>query len=377
MIIARIVAGFALLATCSAALAAGTVADTAQDYGVATVEAVLAETREETGGFEHLTQSLRMRHADGTVFEMENAVLGGNADLRLSPGQQVVVERAGMPDGTVEYRMRERYRLPALQWLLAAFVLLGVLFGGVTGFMSIVGLLASVAVLMLFVVPRIAEGADPLLVSLTGAYVIACTSLFLAHGFKKRTSVALLSTCVTLAIAAAAAVFSVKFAALFGLGSEEAMFLQTGPLAGVNLRGLLIGGFIIGALGVLDDVTTAQTAAIDEISKANPSLTSRQLYKAGFSVGKEHIASLINTLALAYVGASLPLLLLFRQSTDVPAWMVVNGESIAEEIVRTLVGSTALLLAVPISTWFAAYLLKNRTGRVLRGNPHGHHHHHH
>ncbi|HRH93860.1 MAG TPA: YibE/F family protein, partial [Candidatus Peribacteria bacterium] len=312
----------------------------------------------------------------GTVFSMDNGILANRDDMRLQAGQQVIIDRMTKADGSVQYAMRERYRLPAIYWLLGAFVVLGIIFGGVTGFMSIVGLLVSVGVLLLFVVPKIADGADPLVISVIGSYIIAFTSLYLAHGFKKRTSVALLSTCVTLALAAATAVLSVKFTQLFGMGSEESLYLQSGPLAGVNLRGLLIGGFIIGALGVLDDVTTAQTAAIDEISKANPSLTPAQLYRAGFSVGKEHIASLINTLALAYVGASLPLLLLFRENKDVPTWMIVNSETIAEEIVRTLVGSTTLLLAVPISTWCASYFLKNRTGRVQPADPHAHHHHH-
>jgi len=238
----------------------------------------------------------------------------------------------------------------------------------------VIGLLVSVGVLLFFIVPRIASGSDPLLTSLIGSYVIACTSLYLAHGFKKRTTIALLSTCITLALAAIAAVLSVKFTMLFGMGSEESMYLQTGQFAGVNLRGLLIGGFIIGALGVLDDMTTAQTAAIDEVSKANPSLTFQELKNAGFSVGKEHIASLINTLALAYVGASLPLMLLFQENSGLPLWMVVNSETIAEEIVRTLVGSTTLLLAVPISTWCGAYFLRNTTGKVIHSSGHSHHH---
>jgi uncharacterized membrane protein len=346
-----------------------------EEYGVGTVQAILGEVQDNAFGYEHVTQQVRMRMDDGTEFLMQNGILGSRSDMKLRVGERIIMNRMTKVDGSVQYVFRERYRLPAMYWLLGGFVVLGMIFGGITGFMSIVGLGLSVAVLLLFVIPKIADGADPLLVSVLGSYIIACTSLYLAHGFKKRTSVALLSTCITLALAALTAVLSVQFTQLFGMGSEESMFLQTGPFANLNLRGLLIGGFIIGALGVLDDVTTAQTAAIDEISKANPSLTSRELYRAGFSVGKEHIASLINTLALAYVGASLPLLLLFRENKDVPMWMIVNSEAMAEEIVRTLVGSTTLLLAVPISTWCAAYFLKNRSGQVQPADPHAHHHH--
>ena len=151
------------------------------------------------------------------------------------------------------------------------------------------------------------------------------------------------------------------------------MFIQTGELSAVNLRGLLLGGIIIGALGVLDDITTAQTAAIDEISKANPRLGFRELYRSGTSIGREHIASLINTLALAYAGASLPILLLFSINEEMPMWTILNSEFMAEEIVRTLVGSSALLLAVPISTYLAARAFAHgKHTRAATGHVHSH-----
>jgi uncharacterized membrane protein len=126
---------------------------------------------------------------------------------------------------------------------------------------------------MLFVIPRIVAGDDPMITCVIGASIIACTSLYLAHGFNKRTSVALLSTIVTLCISVVVALLYVHVAKLFGMGSEESFYLQSGLLQNIDLRGLLLGGMIIGCLGVLDDVTTAQCAAIDEISKANPKLT--------------------------------------------------------------------------------------------------------
>ncbi|MDD5751285.1 MAG: YibE/F family protein, partial [Candidatus Peribacteraceae bacterium] len=188
--------------------------------------------------------------------------------------------------------------------------------------------------------------------------------------FHKRTFVAFLSTLATLAIAAGLATLFVHAAKLFGAGSEEALFLQSGMLEHVNLRGLLLGGIIIGCLGVLDDVTVAQTAVVDELRKTNPSIDTHNLIRASMSVGKEHIASMINTLALAYAGASMPLLLLFTTPNDYPLWFTLNGEFLAEEIIRTLVGSTALLFAVPIATVFAVLLLKYPTGVfVSRSSP--------
>lgn len=213
-----------------------------------------------------------------------------------------------------------------------------------------------------FVVPRILAGEHPLGVTLAGAVMIALTSIYLAHGANRRTTVALAGLLVTLAAAAGLAILFVSLARLSGAGSEEAVLLQVGHLAGVNLRGLLLGGILLGALGVLDDITTAQAAAVEEISRANPSLGPTDLYRRGLSVGREHITALVNTLVLAYAGASLPLFLLFTINPDQPLWVTLNTEFVAEEIVRTLVGSIALVLAVPVTTLLAARFLRGPSG---------------
>ena len=315
---------------------------------------------------------------DGQEFVYEHGVLGSRTESRLKEGETLVMEKLTMPDGTEEFQYRDKYRLGGLGWVFAFFLMLAFVIGGRTSLMSVGGLLVSIGILVLFVIPSILAGHDPLFVSLLGCAAIAFTSLYLAHGFSKRTSVALLSTLLTLGISTIVAVVFVNITRLLGMGSEESQFIQLSQLQDLDLRGLLLGGILIGCLGVLDDITTAQTAAVDEISKANPSLSAVQLRKAGFSVGKEHIASLINTLALAYVGASLPLLLLLRTQGDFPLWVTLNSEFLAEEIVRTLVGSATLLFAVPISTWCAAYFLKAEPGsrpRTGHGHPHSHHHH--
>lgn len=326
----------------------------AQDMGV-------GESGNVRGQMETFDLEITSGPEKGTHITLENSVVPGHDDTVFRAGETVVVLKQVKIDGSAEYILAQKYRLPALAWLLVFFVALGVLFGGRTGITSIAGLGVSICILLFFVIPRIVAGSDPLQVTMIGCAAIAVASLYLAHGFNKRTSIALLSTLLTLGIAALMAVIFVHMAKLFGMGSEESMFLQTGLLQNVNLQGLLLSGIIIGCLGVLDDVTTAQTAAIDEISKANPRLGMRELMKAGQSVGNEHIASLINTLALAYVGASLPLLLLLRND-QTPLWVTLNGEFLAEEIIRTLVGSATLLVAVPVSTWFAAYFLQGGRG---------------
>jgi uncharacterized membrane protein len=276
----------------------------------------------------------------------------------LKPGQAIVVEHLNRADGTVKLLSREPYRLPWVVALLGAFFLLAITFAGRTGFTSIIGLCVSICILAFFVVPWIGGGSNPLVVSFLGAIAIACTSLYLAHGFSFRTTIALLSTLTTLALSLILSIIAVSLTQLTGGGAEETVFLQLGALQAVNLRGLLLGGIVIGALGVLDDITTTQTAAINELKRANPSMSRAALYQAGIAIGREHIASLVNTLALAYAGASLPLLLLFWSDANAPWWVILNNESLVEEIVRTLVGSMTLTLAVPISTWFACRFMK-------------------
>ena len=330
----------------------------------------------EFGGMVRSTQDAKLQIVDGVdagkVIETQNSIINNREDMRLREGETMIIQRVIQPDGSADYVLHEKYRLPSMLTLTVFFFVLGVLLGGRIGFTSILGLAVSIAILLFFVVPKIVSGSNPLLVSLIGAVAIACTSLYLAHGFNRRTSIALLSTIITLVLSTLLAVAFVHFGKLFGMGTEESVFLQFGALEHVNLRGLLLGGIIIGALGVLDDITTAQTAAIDEIAKANSKLGIRELYQAGTSIGREHIASLINTLALAYVGTSLPLLLLFSMNQDAPWWVIVNGEFIAEEIIRTLVGSSTLLLAVPISTWIAAKTFAY--GKHTNQKGHGHVH---
>ena len=189
-----------------------------------------------------------------------------------------------------------------------------------------------------------------------GGIMIIFISLYLAHGFNKRTSLALVSTLITFHLALGFGYLALNGARLFGMGSEEALLLTYTDLGvGIDLRGLLLGAIVIGALGVLDDITTAQTATVEEIHKADKKLSVKELYKRGLSVGHEHIASLVNTLVLAYVGVAFPVLLLLMDTNE-PFWVILNNEFMAEEVGRTLVGSLTLVLAVPIATGLAAHV---------------------
>jgi uncharacterized membrane protein len=214
----------------------------------------------------------------------------------------------------------------------------------------------SILILVKFIVPQIVAGANPLVVSIFGSLLIGGITLYIAHGWKIKTHIALASMVSALLIVAVLSYISVQSAQLVGLGSEEAYFLQFGNTATINLQGLLLGGIILGALGVLDDITVSQVSVIFQLRAAKKDISIQELYRRGLEVGKDHVASLVNTLVLAYAGANLPLFILFMLNEQTPQWVTLNSEIIVEEIIRTVTGSIGLVLAVPVTTLLAAYV---------------------
>lgn len=268
-------------------------------------------------------------------------------------GQSVVLQRIDRPGRPAEFVVVDLVRRPALYWLAAAFALMVALIGGWRGLASLLGLAISFIVLLTFVIPRLLAGHNPILITVVGSVVIMVVTLYLSHGVNRKTTTAIVSTAVCLSLTGVLASFMLGAAGLFGLSSDEAFYLQIAGAGSIDLRGLLLGAIIIGTLGALDDITVSQAAIIFALRDANPSLGWGELYRRAMSVGKDHIASLVNTLVLAYAGASMPLLLLFT-SYAIPTHVVLNFEVIATEVVRTLVGSMALVLAVPLTTAMAA-----------------------
>lgn len=284
--------------------------------------------------------------------------------LPFAPGEKVILAPSTLSGyAGQEYFITDRFRLPALLFIILIFAAVAIIFGRKRGLTSIVGLGASVVILGWYIVPQILHGADPLAVCIIGAAAIAIISLYLAHGFNKRTSVAVAGTLVTLGLSALVGVFSVSIAHLVGLASEESFYLHVGKNIILNLRGILLGGIVIGALGVLDDVTIGQSTAVAELKDANAAFDFGELYRRGMAIGREHIASLVNTLFLAYAGVALPVILyLAAFQAQFPLWLTLNGEPIAEEIVRTMVGSIGIILAVPITTALAAWAFGRKRG---------------
>jgi uncharacterized membrane protein len=283
----------------------------------------------------------------------------------LSKGDQIVVGRvaptADDPGADSSWYFSDFQRRGSLTLLGVLFALAVVVLARWRGLMALAGLGISLVVLVRFVLPAILEGSNPVAVSVIGAAVIMFVTLYLAHGLNVRTTTAVLGTLGALVLTGVLAWAFVEASHLTGLSSEEAGFLQAAA-GQVNLEGLLLGGIVIGSLGVLDDVTVTQASAVWELYHANPSMGFRALFSAGLRIGRDHIASTVNTLVLAYAGASLPLLVLFTLSNrDLSE--VLTGELVAQEIVRTLVGSIGLVAAVPLTTALGALVLCGETVR--------------
>jgi uncharacterized membrane protein len=278
-----------------------------------------------------------------------------NENQRLKVGAEVIVSLQQVTEQEPEYVLNDVYRIPVLIGLVIIFGLLVVVIGGRQGAFSIVGMIFSLFVLVSFILPHILAGENPFLITLIGATLTAVVTMYISHGFKRQTHIALLAMLICLAGAAILSSTAVRLGQFVGLGSEDAAFLQFGTTQKINLQGLLLAGILLGTLGILDDITLAQTAVIEQLKAVNSKISFSELYARGLAVGKDHVASLVNTLVFAYAGTSLPLFLLFTLYRAQPTWVIINSEVIAEEIVRTLVGSIALVMAVPITTLIAAY----------------------
>lgn len=301
------------------------------------------------------TEASTVKYIDGPragMVERVSIPAFSNQTHREQPGDTVVVT-----DGQRSNSIYDKWRLPQLLLLIAAFVIAIVVIGRKKGVMGSVGLGISIGIIGLYVVPRILDGASSFWTIVGAAYAIAVVSLYVAHGFHRRTTIALVATLLVLSIVVGLAVFSGWFVGLTGRYDETTALLAISS-QNIDMRGVLVGGMIIATLGVLDDIVTAQVAVVDQLRKANPRLGVRELYKRGSAVGGEHIAALINTLALAYVGVSLPIILSIvgsQYNYSIP--ILFNGEFIAQEVTRTIVSSLGLLVAVPISTLLAAVAL--------------------
>ena len=307
-------------------------------------------------GEEQPYQKLKLLVIKGYLKDQEIEIESGNVPSVNLPqykiGDRVIVSYSNDLEGNDVFYITDFVRRQPLLWLFLIFVVLTVVIARWRGLLSLLGMGISFLVIFFLVLPQILSGANPVETAILGSLIIIPVTFFLSHGFNGKTGVAIAGTVITLIITGILAGTFVEAAKLSGFASEEAGFLQSAKGDLVNIKGLLLAGIIIGVLGVLDDITISQSAIVFQLKEANSKLKYSELYKRAMNVGRDHISSMVNTLILVYTGAALPLLLLFIDNPH-PFSEIINYEILADEVVRTLVGSIGLVLAVPITTFIA------------------------
>jgi uncharacterized membrane protein len=307
---------------------------------------------------------------EGMVVTLEDLPLDGYPDLAV--GDRVLLDRAGTPDGETQYFITDFQRTPTLWLLLGLFVLAVVAIGRWHGLRSLLGLAISLLIVVLFIVPAILAGESPPLVALVGSIAVMIVTLYLAHGVNEMTTAAIVGTSGALVITVGLGLWFISRSKITGYASDDALFASF-AVQGLDLQGLVLAGLIIAALGVLDDVTVSQASTVFALHDTDRTLSWSSLFARAMKVGRDHIASVVNTLFLAYAGASLALLVLFSTG-GVGTGEIINSEVIAEEIVKIIVGSLGLIAAVPLTTALAAKVAVDRPADAPPMGGHGHTH---
>jgi uncharacterized membrane protein len=311
---------------------------------------------------------------------------GDEASPRPSPGDRIRVTPnaesfgnvpaeaiAGADPSQAPYGWVDYERRSSLLWLAVAFACFVVALGRWVGAVSLIGAALGLLLVTAFIAPAILDGSSPFLVALVGSFAAMFLAIVPVYGVSAKSLAALLGTAVSLLLIAGMAVLFVHGAHITGTASEDATLVQSLGGGRVSLQGLVIAGMLIGALGVLNDVTVSQASTVLALRRASPGMPIRELVREGMHVGRDHLGATVNTLVFAYAGAALPLLLIFS-SQDLTFGDAVNRETIAAEIVATLVGSFGLICAVPLTTVTAALLAARLPVEAVPAGEHVHAH---
>jgi uncharacterized membrane protein len=349
----------------------------------AEVVQIIEEGEIDMGGHVQKYQVARVKILEGEYEGIPMEIDYGKRQVRsdeydLAIGDKVMISLSKSADNVINAYFVDFVRTTPMIWLAVIFAVAIVVISRWKGVGALLSMAFSLYVIIGYIIPRILVGEDPLRVSIIGSMILLGVTLYLTYGWTLKTHAAVLSMIAVLVITGGLSALFVVFAKLNGSGDENVMFLMQLMETPINLRGLLLGGMIIGALGVLDDLVTTQASAVFELHHANPNFGFRALYNSAMRIGQDHVAATVNTLVLAYAGASLPMLLMFSLARGDYGYLV-NFAFIAEEIVRTLVGSLGLIAAVPITTVVAIFFAQRseslgRWQQVLGPEGEGHHH---
>jgi len=330
---------------------------------------VVSIIKEETRTIEgtnarHSFQTIEVRILDGD--EESKVVIVENDYFNLDEGEVFyMMHTVDQFSGLDYYVVNDPYRLPQIFFLVGLFVVIVLIFGGKQGVRGLVSLVGSFLFIFYVLLPGIMNGYSPLLITVVVSSLIIILGSYVTHGLNRTTSAAVLGMILTVTLTGAFAYFMVYFTRLSGFGSDEIVYLNLNAGGSIDVIGLLLGGIIIGLLGVLYDAAIGQSVSVDELTRIAPHVPRKIIYQRAIRIGREHIGALVNTLAIAYVGASLPLLLLFYQTSSSTLGQIINTEIFATEIVRIMIGSIGLVLAVPITTLVSVFMLVKKLPLVV------------
>jgi uncharacterized membrane protein len=309
---------------------------------------------------------------EGQFITITNSVAEGDTTTSSRVGDKLFIKYMKTSDGSEYYSQSEPNRLPVLMWLTVLFILVVIVFGGKHGVYAILALIFSFGGMFSFLLPRLLEGYDPVVMSLIIAMPTLFVVMYFTHGFNRVTTSAYIGCVVTVVVTVLLAKYAVIATKLSGFADEESVYLDLATGGALNFQSLLTAAIIIGIIGVVDDIAITQASVVAQLRDTGAHLSRLELYKRAMKVGKDHSAALINTLVFAYAGTALPILLLIYTS-QVPILELINREVIATEIVRTIVGSIGLVALVPCATAIAVYLIRQEDAHGATGH-HNHAH---
>lgn len=332
------------------------------------LEIIAEESKTREDGSTFIQQNIKAVGLEGDYKDKE-FIFYGISDIEVTSakiykiGDRVQTYQSTDSEGNENFYIIDFVRRPVLYGFFILFTFIVLAVARWKGLKSLLGLAASFLIIIKFIVPRILAGGSPLWIGVVGSFAILALIIYLNEGVKKRSHVAILSIFLALLATAVLSMLFTALARITGMAQEETMYLMSFAGRTLNFQGLLLAGVLIGTLGVLDDVVISQIETVNQIKEANPRMPRREAFNRSLTVGNAHVGAVVNTLFLAYAGASLPLLLLF--GLDIPPFLsfrqIINNELIATEILRMLVGSIGLILAMPLSTFLATYLIRGRT----------------
>ena len=330
--------------------------DTVMARVTAIVEEGFITLGEVTQPYQIVEVSVKEGAFAGETFRIDYGTRQIRTDMiPLGVGDQLMVTVSSLPDGTVSAHFTDFYRGRSLLILFATFIAFSIIVSGWKGVRSLIGIGLSLVVIIVIILPGIQQGRDPLLTTILGSFFFVSYSMYIIYGWNVKTHAAVLGSLISLIIAGLLAYFFVGQTNLTGYGDENMFYITQMSQNILNVRHFLLAGILIGTLGVLDDLVISQASAVLELYRNNPNQDFHKLFRSAMNIGQDHVAATVNTLVLAYAGAALPMLLLFSlRSVDFQ--LAINLEFIAEEIVRTLVGSLGLFASVPITTALASFI---------------------